>query len=53
MRLLEPLIVDAFLEEVTDEVLLFLLDSVVFSIEHIKLVAGIFILMLKISNLFF
>ena len=53
MRLLEPPIVDVLLDEVTDEVLLFLLESVVFSIKHIKLVAGIFILMLKIGNLFF
>ena len=53
MRLLESLIVDTLLDEVADYILLFLLDSVVFSIEHIKLVADIFIIMLKISNLFF
>ena len=53
MRLLESLIVDALLYKVTYEVFLFLLDSIVFSLDQIKLIAVIFIFMLKIGNLLF
>ena len=53
MSLLEPLIVDALLDHITNEVLLLLLGSIVLSVKQIKLVAGILIFMLKIGNLFF
>ena len=53
MSLLEPLIVDALLDHITNKVLLLLLGSIVLSVKQIKLVAGILIFMLKIGNLFF
>ena len=53
MGLLKSLIVDALLDHITNEVLLFLLDGIELSVNYIKLIAGILIFMLKISNLFF
>ena len=53
MSFLKSLIVDALLDHITNEVLLLLLDSIVLSVKYIKLIAGILIFMLKISNLFF